>query len=409
MKYTHRTLEEKFLRMNDFFKVLLVTGARQVGKTTMLRHLAEGTGRTYVTLDNYAARDLARRDPALFLQTYPPPVLIDEIQKAPWLTEQIKFIVDANESPGQFWLTGSQKFPMMKGIRESLAGRVGLLELYGLSQQEKFAADWKPRTLDFELEPLRERAKSRPFLDISRVFHHIWEGGLPKGVTAEDDLRTEYFNSYIETYLMRDVAEDGNVRDTLRFRRFLSAAAALAGEQLNYARLAEAAEISEPTARQWILLLEGLGVLYLLPPFSNNALKRLVKTPKLYFMDTGLCAFLASWLTPQTLMQGAVSGHYYENYLVLELVKQYAYGKNRAKLSYYRDSNRKEIDIIVEENGMLHPLEIKKASLPDRRGIKNFTLLDKSGLPRSNGGIICMCEEPTPIDEMNHYIPGYIL
>ena len=308
MKYTHRTLEEKFLRMNDFFKVLLVTGARQVGKTTMLHHLAEGTGRTYVTLDNYAARDLARRDPALFLQTYPPPVLIDEIQKAPWLTEQIKFIVDANESPGQFWLTGSQKFPMMKGIRESLAGRVGLLELYGLSQQEKFAADWKPRAPDFELEPLRERAKSRPFLDISRVFHHIWEGGLPKGVTAEDDLRTEYFNSYIETYLMRDVAEDGNVRDTLRFRRFLSAAAALAGEQLNYARLAEAAEISEPTARQWILLLEGLGVIYLLPPFSNNALKRLVKTPKLYFMDTGLCAFLASWLTPQTLMRAPSAG-----------------------------------------------------------------------------------------------------
>lgn len=409
MKYTHRTLEEKFLRMNDFFKVLLVTGARQVGKTTMLRHLAEGTGRTYVTLDNYAARDLARRDPTLFLQTYPPPVLIDEIQKAPGLTEHIKFIVDANESPGQFWLTGSQKFPMMKGIRESLAGRVGLLELYGLSQQEKFAADWKPRTPDFALEPLRERTKSRPFLDISRVFHHIWEGGLPKVMTATENLRSEYFNSYIETYLMRDIAEEGNVRDTLKFRRFLSAAAALAGEQLNYARLAEAAEISEPTARQWILLLEGLGVIYLLPPFSNNALKRLVKAPKLYFMDTGLCAFLASWLTPQTLMQGAVSGHYYENYIVLELVKQYAYGKDRANLSYYRDSNRKEIDIIVEENGMLHPLEIKKASLPDRRGIKNFTLLDKSGLPRGNGGIICMCEETTPIDEMNHYIPGYIL
>lgn len=409
MKYTHRTLEEKFLRMNDFFKVLLVTGARQVGKTTMLRHLAEGTGRTYVTLDNYAARDLARQDPVLFLQTYPPPVLIDEIQKAPGLTEHIKFIVDANESPGQFWLTGSQKFPMMKGVRESLAGRVGLLELYGLSQQEKFASDWKPLTLDFALESLRKRTKTRPFLDISRVFHHIWEGGLPKVMTATEDLRSEYFNSYIETYLMRDIAEEGNVRDTLKFRRFLSAAAALAGEQLNYARLAEAAEISEPTARQWILLLEGLGVIYLLPPFSNNALKRLVKAPKLYFMDTGLCAFLASWLTPQTLMQGAVSGHYYENYIVLELVKQYAYGKARANLSYYRDSNRKEIDIIVEENGMLHPLEIKKASLPDRRGIKNFTLLDKSGLPRGNGGIICMCEETTPIDEMNHYIPGYIL
>ena len=407
MAYIKRELERKFLRLNDFFKVVLVTGARQVGKTTMLKHLA-GDDRTYVSMDNAAARDLAKSDPVLFFQTYRPPVLIDEVQKAPELFEQIKIICDESNETGLIWLTGSQQYSMMKNVRESLAGRIGILELYSLSAREKAGVAFEEE-LDFSFDALQDRQRKLPKNNVIDVFNHIWEGGMPQIIGADDELRQDYFESYIETYLMRDVVEAGGITDAVRFRRFLVACAALVSEQLNYTTLAEAADIAQSTAKEWLKVLEGLRIVYLLPPYSNNELKRLSKTPKLYFCDTGLCAYLSMWLSPQTLLNGAASGHYYENYVVMELVKNYAYAKSKVNITYYRDSNAKEIDVFVEENNVIHPLEIKKSASPDRREVKKYSVLDKALLNRGKGGIICMCEEPLPIDEDNCFIPSNLI
>ena len=407
MAYITRELERKFRKLNDFFKVILVTGARQVGKTTMLKHLA-GSDRTYVTMDNAMARTLAQEDPVLFFQTYQPPILIDEVQKAPELFEQIKIICDESDEKGLIWLTGSQQYTMMKRVRETLAGRIGILELYGLSAREKAGLVFDD-DLDFSLSVLQARQRKCPKNDVIQVFRHIWEGGMPQVQGVDDELRQAYFSSYVDTYLMRDVTEVGGITDAVRFRKFLVGCAALVAEQVNYATLAESADIAPVTAKEWLKMLEGLGIVYLLAPYANNALKRLSKTPKLYFCDTGLAAYLSMWLTPDTLRNGAASGHYYENYVVMELVKNYAYAKSKANITYFRDTNTKEIDVFVEENNVIHPLEIKKSAAPDRREIKKYSVLDKASLNRGNGGIICMCEEPIPIDEENCFIPSNLI
>jgi predicted AAA+ superfamily ATPase len=231
--------------------------------------------------------------------------------------------------------------------------------------------------------------------NILDVFEHIWRGGMPQVLRADAEQRREYCDSYIDTYLMRDIAEAGGITDTVRFRRF----------QVNFNTLANAAGISQPTAKQWMQVLQGLGIIYLLQPYANNELKRLGKTPKLYFCDTGLCAHLSMWLTQDTLMNGGASGHFFENHVVIELLKHYAYAKAKASLSYYHDANAKEIDLFVEENNRIHPFEIKKSASPDRREVRKFSLLDKTQLERSYGGIVCMCEEVIPIDGMNCFIP----
>lgn len=407
MTYITRELERKFLKLNDFFKVILVTGARQVGKTTMLKHLAE-SGRTYVTMDNAMARELAQSDPVLFFQTYKPPILIDEIQKAPELFEQIKLICDESDQKGLIWLTGSQQYKMMQRVRETLSGRIGILELYSLSAREK-AGLLFDEDLDFSLATLQERQRRVQKNNIIDVFEHIWQGGMPQVQGVDSELRQDYFNSYIDTHLMRDVTEAGGITDTIRFRKFLVGCASLVSEQVNYTTLAESADIAPRTAKEWLKLLEGLRVVYLLAPYSNNELKRLSKTPKLYFCDTGLCAYLSMWLTADTLRNGAASGHYYENYVVMELVKNYAYSRSKVNITYYRDSNAKEIDLFVEENGVIHPLEIKKSASPDRREVKKYSVIDKASLARGNGGIICMCEEPIPIDAENCFIPSNLI
>jgi predicted AAA+ superfamily ATPase len=390
--------------MHAFFKAVLVTGARQVGKTTMLRHLAQGQSRTYVTLDNVQARNLAKTDPALFFQTYKPPVIIDEVQYAPELFGQIKILCDASDEPGLFWLTGSQQFDMMKNVRETLAGRIGILTLYSLSKNEKDGIFFD-NDLDFTLPCLQARQLQASKNDIADVFEHIWQGGMPQVVGADPEQRQEYYNAYVNTYLMRDVAELGGITNALRFGKFLAACAALVAEQVNYKTLADAAEISQPTAKEWLRLSVGMGIVYLLMPYANNALKRLAKSPKLYFCDTGLPAHLSMWLTRDTLMNGAAAGHFFENFAVIELLKNYAYSQSKANLTYYRDANAKEIDIFVERDNLIHPLEIKKSANPDSRWIRKFEVLNKASAKQGAGGILCMCEEVMPIDSKNCFIP----
>ena len=406
--YIERELERKFNEMNSFFKAVLVIGARQVGKSTMLKHLAENENRTIVTMDNDYARELAQNDPVLFFQTYKPPILIDEIQKAPQLLEHIKIMCDESDERGRFWLTGSQRKHLMERSRESLAGRVGILKLYGLSQREK-AGVLHPEELDFSMQSLLERAKLLPENDVENVFEHIWRGGYADVMNASPSQMQVYYQSYIDNYLIADAVNDEGISDTASFKKFIRACAALIGNLVNYKTLADACSISVITAKKWLEILQDMDIIYLLEPYSNNELQRLTKTPKLYFCDTGLCAYLSRWLTKDSLREGAAGGHFYENYVVMELVKNYDYSSNSALLSFYRDSNAKEIDVFVEENGRIHPLEIKLSAKPNNNEIKKYSVLDKTSVEKSNGGIICMYPKPFPIDSSNSLIPSNLI
>lgn len=404
MAYIKRSLERKFLKMSETFKVVMVTGARQVGKSTMLKHLAEDSGRVYVSMDDADLRDLANRDPKLFFQIYQPPVLIDEVQKAPALFEQIKLICDNSDERGQFWLTGSQSKKLMKQAGDSLAGRICVLKMYSLSAKEiADRADVIPD--DYSIVSIVKRSSTLPNNNILDAYTRIWEGGMPDMLGMDAEQRREYWNSYIDAYLMRDAVDDNGIIDTEGFRKYLRACAAFSGQLLNYADLGNAAGVSGVTAKEWIKVLQSMGIIYLLEPFFSNELKRMVKTPKLYFCDTGLCAYLSSWTSRDTLMNGAASGHFLENYVVSEMIRNAAYGEKEMNLNFYRDTNQKEIDLIVETDGQLHPFEIKRSASPERKAIKAFAVLEKSDREVGPGGIICMAEKPFPIDAKNSLIP----
>ena len=408
MEYIERELERKFLEINRFFKAVLVIGARQVGKSTMLKHLAKEQNRTIVTMDDDYLRDLARSDPRLFFQTYKPPILIDEIQKAPELLETIKILCDESEERGRFWLTGSQRRKITEKSQESLAGRLGILHLYGLSQREK-AGVLDPAPLDFSMDCLLQRKALLPDNDINAVFEHIWRGGYVDVQNATEEQAQVYYQSYIDNYLIADAVNDEGIQDVQGLKHFIRACAALVGNLVNYKTLGEAAGVSEVTAKKWLGILQDMDVIYLLEPYSNNELQRLVKTPKLYFCDTGLCAFLTRWLTMESMRDGAASGHLYENYVVMELVKNYAYSRSAAHLTFYRDSSAKEIDVFVEENGKIHPLEIKKSANPDKKEVKKFNVIEKTSLEKASGGVVCMFPRPFPIDRENLLIPSNLI
>ena len=408
MPYIQRSLERKFLKMSSAFKAVMVTGARQVGKSTMLKHLAQDTGRVYISMDDADVRELANRDPKLFFQMYQPPLLIDEVQKAPALFEQIKILCDESDERGRFWLTGSQSKKLMKQAGDSLAGRIGILKMYSLSEKE---LEGRPNDIpeDYSLSSLIQRSRSHPENNILDVYTRIWEGGMPDMISMDAELRREYWNSYIDAYLMRDAVDDNGIQDTEGFRRLLRACAAFSGELVNYNDLGNAAGVSGATAKEWVKVLQTMGIIFLLEPYFNNELKRMIKTPKLYFCDTGLCAFLSSWTSRDTLMNGAASGHYLENYVAAEMLRNSSYGEKKVNLNFYRDTNQKEIDLVMEMDGQLHPFEIKCAASPDKKAVRAFPLLEKSGKVTGAGGIICMTAKPFPIDEKNSMIPVNLL
>ena len=408
MEYIKRDLERKFLHISESFKAVMVVGARQVGKSTMLRHLAEGQNRTYVSMDDTQLRSLAQAEPRLFLQTYRPPILIDEVQKAPELFEEIKIICDSSDERGQFWLTGSQSKKLVKRAGDSLAGRLCVLKMYSLSAREKLGIS-TDEDLDFSLPSLLSRKRLFPSNNILTTFDNIWRGGLPDVQGKDEEQLGEYFNSYIETYLMRDAVDDYAITDTEGFRKFLRACAAFSGQLVNYNDLGLSADVSGVTAKEWVKVLQSMGIVFLLEPYSSNELKRLVKTPKLYFCDTGFCAYLSSWTTRDVLMNGAASGHYYENYVIAELLRHYAYGRNKVNLSFYRDSKMKEIDLIIEEAGILHPVEIKKSASPDKSAVKSFPVLKEGERTVGNGAVFCMSDAVLPVTETNFIVPSNII
>jgi predicted AAA+ superfamily ATPase len=408
MEYIRRELERKFLKASQAFKAVMVVGARQVGKSTMLKQLAKDQKRAYVTMDDTQLRQFAQTDPKLFLQTYQPPILIDEVQKVPELFERIKIICDESEERGLFWLTGSQSKKLMKKAGDSLAGRLCVLKMYSLSQHELLGI-YPDDEIDFSFPAWSARKQLFPANNILDTFERIWRGGMPDVQPLNQEMMQEYFNSYIETYLMRDAVDDNGITDTEGFRKFLRACAAFAGQLLNYNDLAVSAGVTGATAKEWVKVLQSMGVITLLEPYASNELKRLIKTPKLYFCDTGLCAYLSSWTSKDVLMNGAASGHYYENYVVGEFIRNYAYSKNKVNLNFYRDRNMKEIDLIIESDGILHPIEIKKGSSPERKLINAFSVLKETEKQTGNGGIVCMTDTLLPIDEKNFFIPSNII
>ncbi|WP_369298640.1 ATP-binding protein [uncultured Neglectibacter sp.] len=409
MNYIARHMEQRVLELSKSYSAILLTGPRQAGKTTMLRSLAEkeGIGREYVSLDDLSVRDMAKNDPALFLQLHKPPVLIDEVQYAPELFTYIKMHIDEHHNSGDFWMTGSQIFRLMRGVQESLAGRVALLHMSPLSQREIIGADCVPFTTDFD-QLLAESKKAAP-VDTPALFERIWRGSMPGIASGLYEDRNMYYSSYISTYVERDVRELSGTVDALKFNRFITAIAARTSQLLNYKALADDADIDVQTSKAWVDILETLGIIFLLHPYSNNVLKRTIKTPKVYFYDTGLVCYLTKWSSPEVAESGAMSGALLENFTVSEIMKGYQNAGREPYLYFYRDRDAKEIDVIMEGDGKLCPLEIKKTATPDKRIVKTFHVIDKSPLQLGTGAVLCMADQFGAFDRDNLIVPIWMI
>ena len=406
--YIKRNIEDIIVKNPTNSPIIMVCGQRQVGKSTMLMHLKEND-RKYVSFDNLAIKRLATEDPYLFIETYGLPILIDEFQKAPNILSALKDIVDTKsyngvDTNGLIWLTGSQKFNMMKNISESLAGRVSVFEMSGLSQREK--SGYENELISFNVNDLKNR--KFVYSDTLEIYKKIFEGGMPKPYVQNID-REKYYSDYISTYIERDVRELSQVGKLNEFYNFVVFLAARTGQELKYDEIAKQIGVSAPTVKTWISILEASGIIFLLKPYSSSVSKRLVKTPKLYFMDTGLAAHLTRWPNAEVLMNGNMAGAILETYVVTEIVKSYLNsGKSLNNLFYYRDFDQKEIDLLYVDSNSITPIEIKK-NIDPYKPDKNFGLVNKFGLNVNPGLVFCMVKEITPINRNCFLIPISIL
>ena len=408
MAYIKRTLEKKIIEISREYSCLLLTGPRQVGKSTMLEHLMEGTPRAKVSLDDAENRRLAKNDPALFLELHSAPVLIDEVQYAPELFSYIKIRVDNGAAPGSYWLTGSQSFRLMELAQESLAGRTAIVHMSALSQSELYG-DGETLPLSLELSALQSRKEHLSPANVAQIYERIWNGGMPGHRSGKFTDRDVFYSSYIQTYIDRDVSDMIPGVDKLLYADFIRAAACRAGQMLNVHDIALDVGVSDDTARRWLQVMERSEVIFYLRPYSNNLLKRTVKTPKMYFFDTGLVAYLTRYSDPEILMNGAINGAILENYTVAEIVRTYHNCAKECILHYYRDKDSNEIDLVIESDGMLHPLEIKKSVNPGTELAGTFKILDKASVKRGVGAILCMRQELSAIDRNTFIIPIWMI
>lgn len=396
--YIQRHLEEEIYKASLHYPIVMVCGQRQAGKSTMLHHIKE-ENRRYVTLDDGNARRLAANDPALFFETYGYPLLIDEFQRVPSILLEMKRIVDqkalaGEDNHGIFWLTGSQKFKMMQDVSESLAGRVAVFDMAPLSAgeiEDRPAVPFSP-----DLTSVRRRLAACRHKDIHQIYEAIFQGGMPMLHTTGLD-RDRFYMDYVNTYLERDIKDLAQVGKLNEFYDFLVYMAARTGQELKYDDIAATLGITAPTAKNWVTILERSGILFILRPYCSNLTKRLVKTPKSYFMDTGLAAYLCRWPSAATLEHGAMDGAFLETYAVTEIVKSLYNAGMPADLFYYRDIDKKEIDLLMQEGNKLYPIEIKKSKNPSRPD-KNFSALKPLGIDVQPGIILCMCDELIPYD-----------
>ena len=408
MAYIHRTLEQKIMDISRDYSCLLLIGPRQVGKTTMLEHLMEGSARRKVTLDDAENRRLAQSDPALFLEMHPAPVLIDEVQYAPQLFSYIKISVDNGAAPGSYWLTGSQAFQLMELAQESLAGRTAIVHMSALSQSELYG-DGTTEPLSINPEKLNHRKEHLSSCNSVEMFERIWSGGMPGHRSGRYTDRDVFYSSYIQTYINRDVSDMIPGVDKLLFADFIRAAACRVGQLLNTHDIAQDVGVSDDTAKRWLQVLEKSEVIFYLRPYSNNLLKRTVRTPKMYFFDTGLAAYLTKYASPEILMNGAINGAILENYTVAEIRKTWLNSARECLMPYYRDRDTNEIDMVIEANGELHPLEIKKSTNPGTELASAFKVLDKGSVPRGTGAILCLREEMSAIDRNTFILPIWMI
>ena len=408
MAYIKRTLEKKILEISREYACVLLTGPRQVGKTTMLERLMAGSNRTKVTLDNTDERKLAKTDPSLFLELHPAPVLIDEIQYAPELFSYIKIKVDEGAAPGSYWLTGSQAFRLMDLARESLAGRTAILHMSSLSQGELYG-DGAAIPFSLGLDALNERKRHLSPCSAAEMYERIWNGSLPGHRSGKFTDRDVFYSSYIQTYIDRDVTDMIPGVDKLLYADFIRAAACRVGQMLNIHDIAQDVGVSDDTAKRWLTVMEKSEIIFYLRPYSNNLLKRTVKTPKLYFFDTGLVSYLTRYSSPEILMNGAINGAILENYTVSEIVKTFHNDAKECIFHYYRDKESNEVDLVIESDGELHPMEIKKSVNPGSELAGAFRVLDKGSVPRGTGAILCLREELSAVNRGVYIVPIWMI
>ena len=383
--------------VSDTFKVLLITGPRQVGKTTLLLSL-KPNNMNYVTLDDVNLRRQAQEDPKMFLEEHPWPLLIDEAQYAPELFSYIKIIVDKEQKNGMYWLTGSQQFHLMKNASDSLAGRVGIINLNSFTYSEIIQNENKKL-----FDPIDIRKS--PKIDVNDLYKIIYKGGMPELYNNKNISQEIFFQGYIDTYISRDVKSLTEIGNEMAFKKFIVSVASRTGEQLNYSSLANDSGISVPTAIKWLSILVTSGIVYLLEPYMSSQLKRITHIPKIIFMDTGLACYLAGWSSARDLQLSSSAGHYLKSYIISEIVKSYNARGIRPNISYYRDKDGKEIDLIFYKNNKLYPFEIKKTASPNSDMIKNFKELQKTKKEIGTGGIICFYDELMHLDKNNYIIP----
>ena len=402
--YIRRHAEKTVITLSKMFGAVLVAGPRQVGKTTMLDKLTDGFSRA--TLDDPILRAAAEEQSGTFFLDNPPPVFIDEIQKAPALFEQIKLYLDRDKKKGQFYLCGSQQFRMMKGVSESLAGRIGLVTLLGLSMRERQGV-----TFDLPFLPTQEYFAARNAERVEIGYADVWDlihrGSMPELAENPGYDWKLFYSAYVNTYIERDVKELSEIGDTVKFTNFMVAAAACTGQLLNLTSLARDVGISVPTAERWLSILVASNIIYLLQPYSSNILKRVVKTPKIYFLDTGLAAYLTKWTTSDVLKNGAMAGAFFENFVLSEIIKSYYNcGITEPPLYFYRDKDMNEIDLLIEDSGTLYPIEIKKHADPHKKDISAFQKLDDiPNMKRGTGGVVCLYDKPVSLSETDKVIP----
>lgn len=404
MAYQRRHAETTVKKLSDMFGAILVAGPRQVGKTTMLKELTQGIG--YVTLDDMLVCSSAQEESGTFFKDNPPPVFVDEIQKAPELFSQIKMMIDRDHKKGQFFMCGSQQFQMMKGVSESLAGRIGLVTLLGFSLRERCGIGFDRPFLPTEdyFAARRTQLAEVPYGDVWEMIHR---GSMPELCENPDFDWQLFYSAYVQTYIERDVRALSEVGDTVKFTQFMTAAAAMTGQLVNMASLARDVGISQPTAERWLSILIASNVVYLLKPYSSNITKRTVKTPKLYFLDTGLAAYLTRWNSAEVLKSGAMAGPFFETFVVAEIIKSYYNaGVSEPPLYFYRDKDMNEIDLLIEDGGTLYPIEIKKHADPRKSDIATFGRIDRiPGVERGPGGVICLYDKLITLQGSDRVIP----
>lgn len=417
-KYRTRTIEKNLNSLIGQFPVIMITGARQVGKTTLLNNLLFKSKEkiNYVTLDNLLLRKQATEDPELFLRTYETPLIIDEFQYAPELLSYIKIKVDEARKNAMFgdleevgtiyYLTGSQIFQTMEDVSESLAGRIGILDLYGFSTRE--LNNINETVFVPNIEDLKRKEKVKK-VSTRKLFERIINGSYPEVVNHKiDQNRTSnFYETYIRTYIERDVRQLINIKDENKFIKFISSVAARTAQEYNANDIANDVEIDSKTVDEWMSILKNTNLVYMLQSYSNNNIQKAIKRPKLYFMDTGLACYLTGYFNADTLEKSAYNGAIFETYVVSEIIKTFANnGKNpKMRLYYYRDSNLKEIDLLIIYDNKVYPVEIKKSANPGKSAIKNFNVVEKFGLEVGNGIVLCMIDEIFAIDENNYFVP----